>query len=207
MKGLRNLIGAAALLAAVAPVSAADLSTKDSPTTLVPIPGPSGFYVELGVGYGFSQSNLPQLGTTLSLTGAEFEGRLGYDKKWLGNWGSGIYAEGGNGFDVNGKLLGFIKLSNQWNFGAGIKPLWYDHGGGQVYSLLGYSCNYVNVAGQSSCRDGMKYGGGITLKVLGNAYVGLEFTQTRDVNANLFGFLSDKQVDDRAMVRLGFTTN
>lgn len=178
MRHLKTLTAAVAILAASAGLAgAADLTNggglKDSASN----PNIwSGFYAELGVGPGFSQTSVSGV-ATLAATGTEFDFRLGYDRALVNHILVGVYGDVGNNFDVNGTAYG-ISFGNRWTYGGGVKAA-YDYDTGQVYAIAGYAHQDVGFTGWSSGLDGFKWGGGIQMKIFGpHLYTGLEATQT-----------------------------
>jgi opacity protein-like surface antigen len=209
---LRTLVSALALLSGAAAANAADLyngggsgSLKD-PAATSQI---SGFYVEGLAGPGFSQNDVAGV-ATLSETGGVAVLRAGYDKANLaGRFGVGIYAEGSDNFDVNGKVpLATLKFGEQYGWGAGGK-VFYDHGLGQVFGVLGWAETQDNVAGTVKTLDGYLWGAGISLKVFGNVYTKIEFDQIHygDLTDRVTGVGSFKwsQVDDRLLFGIGYS--
>lgn len=184
MKGLKTIFfGAAALLAAVAPVGAADLlSTKDgTPQSNLIGQAWNGAYVEVGAGPGFVQTKVAGV-VTLSERGTEGTFRLGYDYRFPNSrFAVGVYGDVSNSFDVNGNIANFIKLGDTWQYGFGAK-FSFDHGAGQVYGIVGPAWEGFNFSGalgsSTHTSTGLKYGGGVNVKVVGPWYVGLELTQT-----------------------------
>ena len=225
MMKIATLTAALALCAGTA--FAADLTSgglKDSGIAGV---GPiQGIYFEMGVGYGFSQDKIGFSSTSggdLAATGTFFNARLGYDKAGLigGRFGAGLYVQGSNAFDVNGSIgssSSLVTSGNQWGYGVGGK-LFYDYGGGQAYVLLGYEGQDVSLgvpeAGTGSRHtDGILWGGGVSMKLTHNAYIGLEAVQIdRGTISGTFGTGAGASTwsfggaDDRVSLRVGISSN
>jgi hypothetical protein len=176
----------------------------------------SGFYGEIAVGYGFSQGTVTGLaasGADLAATGALFNIRAGYDKLLAGRIGAGLWAEGSNGFDVNGNDGGFT-LGQHWSYGGGAKGF-YDYGSGQFYALAGYEQTIVSLPGGNRTLDGLLWGIGVSTKLTSHSYVKMEFDQIYngkinwtapfgDAAAQRFGL---SEVDNRVLIGVGFSTN
>ena len=189
MKRLLASTAVAALLAAVNPAYPADL-TNPSNSAKDPYAAAAvwqGFYMEAGIGPGFTQNDTKVFTTsgTLSSTGAEFDGRVGYDRSIGNNLLLGVYADFGNSFDVNGKFgsgPNVVTWGEKWTYSLGAKA-GYDYDSGQAYCIAGYAHQDISVAALTSWGtglDGIKYGCGIQMKIFGpHLYTGLEFTQTR----------------------------
>lgn len=220
MKRLACLVSAVALLSAGA-ASAADLyngSLKDGGILGTPgNPSLHGFYGEIGVGYGFSQAKIglpDSSGGDLAATGAFFNARAGYDKLLSGRVGAGVYVQGSNAFDVTGSAgsgSDLVAFGNQWGYGAGAK-LFYDYGTGQAYVLLGYEGQDVTLTGTGTHHtDGFLWGGGISVKMTQNTYIGLEAVQIErgsvSGTATGIGSWSLGGVDDRVSLRFGVSAN
>ena len=206
---LATLTAAIALLSAGA-ANAADMYAgngggyKDGPVVAgIPI---SGFYGEFLGGGGFSQSELASV-VNLSSTGGVFIARVGYDRAFAGKFGLGVWAEGSNSSDVNSSIASFVKIGENWGWGAGGK-VFYDHGGGQVYALLGYEGVDETVASVTKQLDGFVWGGGISLKLVGNFYGKLEFNQVRYTDLSQYSStlpVKWAQTDDRILLGVGYS--
>lgn len=211
MNHIRTLTAAVALIAGVTAAGAADLLTqatglKDGSGGNPSISGP---YFEVAIGEGFSQDKigLPGTGIDLSGTGGLFNLRAGYDlANVAGRFGLGVYGEGSNTFDVNGKV-GPVSFGENWGWGAGGK-VFYDHGTGQLYLLAGYAGTDVSAGGVQKTLDGFQWGGGISMKLTKNVYAKMEFDQIyySDLSAHVAGTpITWAQTDDRVLVGIGYS--
>lgn len=207
MKTLSTMTAAIALLVGAGAAHAADVYShgglKDGAPTNVAYNPIYGFYVEVNGGLAFARNDLAGV-ITLSETGGVVVGRAGYDFLIPGNrFGFGLWGEVGDGLDLNGKF-GSATFSENVSYGGGGK-VFYDHGGGQIYAILGYAGTDVKIAGISKTLDGLEWGGGINLKLAGNWYGKLEFDQVRYSDASLGFGTKWSQIDDRALIGIGYS--
>lgn len=224
MKILKTLTATAALLMAASTGQAADLtsggSLKDgSINPFAPAFNWNGFYVEIGAGYGFDEVKSSSVANSvvansvnLAATGGIADFRLGYDyqfaKAGLGSLVIGPYGEIGNAFDINtsAKLSSNsnpITFGNRWEYGGGAKA-GYDYGTGQIYGILGYAHQDVSLSKFGTGLDGLKYGGGIQMKIFGpHVYAGLEVTRTDFNTFTTPSQITVSPVQDAVMLKIG----
>lgn len=212
MKRISTLIAAAALGLGTQAAEAADIyGSKDSGLPFqLSSQSWTGPYIALGAGYGFAQSGLgiAHGGTVdLSSTGTAFTGRAGYDISVpvsnLRGVLCGAYVEGGNNFDVNGKL-GPVSFGEQWNYGAGVR-CGLDYGTGLAYIPFGYTHQDISFSGPGAGMNGYKYGFGLEEKIGANWGIQLEFTQARYDSTTLNGFFGStpqKTINDAVTLSL-----
>ena len=189
----------AALALAVCSANAADLysnsgSAKDTPGAVV-VSSIAGPYVEVAVGPSFSSDKAYLLGgnATLGSDGGVLNGRAGYDLPIPGigkRFGVGVWGEVGDTFSANGNasVPTSTPVTIKWNenltYGGGGK-VFYDHGSGQIYAILGYAASDLSVTATKGAKsvkdnvtaDAVEWGAGISLLLVKNVYAKLEFNQ------------------------------
>lgn len=207
----------AALALAVCSANAADLysnsgSTKDTPGAVV-VSSIAGPYVEVAVGPSFSSDKAYLLGgnATLGSDGGVLNGRAGYDLPIPGigkRFGVGVWGEVGDAFSANGSLnyggTPVVTWNENLTYGGGGK-VFYDHGGGQVYAILGYAASGVDITApntktgkmvkDSATVDGLEWGAGISLLLIKNVYAKLEFNQIDYNSKSLSALGTGSKVD------------
>lgn len=219
MRTFNAFLGALATLAVLAsPAYSADLYAhggyKDGSAPIVSdsqaISGP---YVEVAIGPSFSSStaNLSRTDIDLGAQGGYFGGRAGYDLSLASfankKFGIGVWGEVGTNFDAGGTIAGVVNWNKDLNWGAGGK-VFYDHGSGQIYGILGYTGEDFNISSGATKIDktltGYEWGTGISLLLSKGWYGKLEFDQVRFNDETIVaGGLKWQQVDNRVLFGTG----
>lgn len=196
----RHLTSAVALLALLAPVSAADLlSTKDAPNLSLPVASQTwnGVYVNAGVGGSFTSHELSATGIDLNgIAGYGLIGRVGggadrqFGRLVFGVFGDYDFSNASTDLTL-GSQSASVKLDNQWTVGG--RGGFLATPSTLFYGLMGYSnASYsLNAPGFSKSQDftGMVYGGGMETQ-LGNGWSGKLEYRFHDFDAQNFGGLT-----------------